>query len=132
MILLAQICLIAAVALFVLSPLLLLRGRRMWLEAEDASIRRTVGERKSRLFSQLVDLDFDRDSGKISTDDYARMREETMRDLLPVLADEERLGLTAAPSGAHRPTVIEGGDRVERMIEEYKRERGRAPEVRPS
>ena len=104
----------------------------MWLEPEDASIRRTVGERKSRLFSQLVDLDFDRDSGKISTDDYARMREETMRDLLPVLADEERLGLTAAPAGGPRPTVIEGGDRVERMIEEYKRERGRAPEVRPS
>ena len=129
--LLAQICLVAAVLLFVLSPMFLLRGQRMWLEPEDASIRRTVGERKSRPFSQLVDLDFDRDSGKISPDDYARMREETMRDLIPVLADEERLGLTSAPGGAPRPTVIEGGDRVERMIEEYKRTRGKAPEVRP-
>src|SRR6185503_2383229 len=115
--LLAQICLIAAVALFVLSPLLLLRGQRVWLEPADASIRRTVGERKSRLYSQLLDLDFDRDSGKISVEEHARMREETMRDLLPVLAEEERLGLTPGPGGV-RPTVIEGGDRVERMIEE--------------
>lgn len=132
MTLLAQICLIAAVALFVLSPLLFLRGQRMWLEPADASIRRTIGERKSRLLSQMVDLDFDRDSGKISPTDYARMREETMRDLLPVLADEERLGLTRAAGTGARPTVIEGGDRVERMIEEYKRTRGEAPEARPS
>lgn len=132
MTLLAQICLIAAVALFVLSPLLFLRGQRMWLEPADASIRRTIGERKSRLLSQMVDLDFDRDSGKISPADYARMREETMRDLLPVLADEERLGLTRVEGVGARPTVIEGGDRVERMIEEYKRTRGEAPEARPS
>ena len=130
--LLAQICLVAAVALFVLSPLILLRGQRMWLESADASIRRTVGERKSRLYSQLLDLDFDRDSGKLSPEDYARMREETMRDLMPVLAEEERLGLTPAPGGGARPTVIEGGDRVERMIEDYKRSRGDAPEARPS
>ena len=132
MTLLAQICLIAAVALFVLSPLLFLRGQRMWLEPADASIRRTIGERKSRLLSQMVDLDFDRDSGKISPTDYARMREETMRDLLPVLADEERLGLTRPAGAGARPTVIEGGDRVERMVEEYKRTRGEAPEARPS
>lgn len=132
MTLLAQICLIAAVALFVLSPLLFLRGQRMWLEPADASIRRTVGERKSRLYSQLLDLDFDKDSGKISVEDHARMREETMRDLLPVLADEERLGLAPVPGGGARPTVIEGGDRVERMIEEYKRTHGETPEARPS
>ena len=132
MTLLAQVCLVAAVLLFVLSPLFLLRGQRMWFEPADASVRRTIGEKKSRLYSQLIDLDFDRDSGKISAEDYARMREETMRDLIPVLAEEERLGLKPGPAGGARPVVIEGGDRVERMIEEYKRSHGDTPEARPS
>ena len=132
MILLAQICLALAVALFVLSPLYFYRGQRTVAEAFDASARRSIAERKGRLYSQLLDLDFDRDSGKISVEDHARMREETMRDLLPVLAEEERLGLAPAPGGGARPTVIEGGDRVERMIEEYKRTRGETPEARPS
>jgi len=118
MIVLAQICLVLAVALFVLSPLWFYRGQRMHGEAADASIRRSIAERKARLYSQLLDLDFDRDSGKISPEDHARMREETMTEVLAVLAEEERLGLTRrGPS----PTVIEGGDRVERMIEDYKR-----------
>jgi hypothetical protein len=117
MILLAQICLVLAVALFVLAPLYLNRGQRMFQEAADASIRRTIAEKKARLYSQLLDLDFDRDSGKISTEDYARMREETMSEVLLVLAEEDRLG------GPRRgpAQIIEGGDRVERMIEEYKR-----------
>ena len=120
MILLAQICLALAVALFVLAPLYLHRGERMNLEAPDAAIRRTIAERKARLYSQLLDLDFDKDSGKISLEDYARMREETMTEVLTVLADEERLG---GPRRGPRPVVIEGGDTVERMIEEYKRTR---------
>lgn len=117
MILLAQVCLVLAVALFILAPLYLNRGQRMFTEAADASIRRTIAERKARLYSQLLDLDFDRDSGKISTEDYARMREETMSEVLVVLSDEDRLG-GPRRGPAH---VIEGGDRVERMIEEYKR-----------
>jgi len=120
MILLAQICLAVAVALFIFSPLYLYRGQRMIPEAADASARRVIAERKARLYSQLLDLDFDKDSGKISPEDYARMREETMAEVLTVLADEERLG---GPSRGPKPTVIEGGDRVERMIEEYKRSR---------
>jgi hypothetical protein len=117
MILLAQVCLVLAVALFILAPLYLNRGQRMFLEPADASIRRTIAEKKARLYSQFLDLDFDRDSGKISTEDYARMREETMSEVLLVLAEEDRLG------GPRRgpAQVIEGGDRVERMIEEYKR-----------
>jgi hypothetical protein len=118
MILLAQICLAAAVALFVLAPLYLHRGQRMIHEAADAPARRQIAERKARLYSQLLDLDFDKDSGKISPEDHARMREETMTDVLLVLAEEDRMG---GPLRGPRPEVIEGGDRVERMIEEYKR-----------
>ncbi len=120
MILLAQICLAAAVALFILAPLYLHRGQRMQHEAADASARRTIAERKARLYSQLLDLDFDKDSGKISLADHGRMREETMTEVLAVLADEDRLG---GPLRGVKPTVIEGGDRVERMIEDYKRSR---------
>jgi hypothetical protein len=117
MILLAQVCLVLAAALFILTPLYLHRGQRMIHEAADASARRTIAEKKGRLYSQLLDLDFDRDSGKISPEDYARMREETMNEVLLVLTEEDRLG------GPRRgpAQVIEGGDRVERMIEEYKR-----------
>lgn len=121
MIVLAQVCLALAVALFVLSPLWFYRGERMQTEAADASVRRSIAERKGRLYSQLLDLDFDRDSGKISVEDHTRMREETMNEVLAVLAEEERLGV-GSRRGA-RPTVIEGGDRVERMIEDYKRSR---------
>ena len=120
MIALAQVCLALAVALFVLSPLWFYRGQRMNVEAADASLRRSIAERKGRLYSQLLDLDFDKDSGKISAEDHGRMREETMTEVLAVLADEERLGVSRR---GPRPTVIEGGDRVERMIEEYKRSR---------
>ena len=131
MILLAQLCLIAAVALFVLAPLYFYRGQRMWEEAPDAPLRRTIAEKKARLYSQILDLDFDRDSGKISPADYTRMREETMTELLAVLADEERLA--PAPRGAKAlPTVIEGGDHVERMIEEFKRKQRSTPEARRS
>lgn len=125
MILLAQICLALAVALFVLSPLYFYRGQRMETEAFDASARRSIAERKGRLYSQLLDLDFDKDSGKISPEDHARMREETMNEVLAVLADEERMG----PRRGVKPTVIEGGDRVERMIEDYKRSRPAGLEV---
>ena len=128
MIVLAQVCLAAAVLLFILAPIYFYRGQRMHPEAADASVRRTIAERKGRLYSQLLDLDFDRDSGKISPEDHARMREETMTEVLAVLAEEERLG---GPVRV-RPTVIEGGDRVERMIEEYKRSRPEGLEVKQS
>ncbi len=100
----------------------------MWIEpAQEAAIR-SIAERKTRLYSGLVELDFDRDSGKISAEDYTRMRDETMAEVLGVLAEEERLGL-AVPA-ARRPTVIPGGDHAERMIEEYKRSRQKAAEGR--
>ena len=78
---------------------------------------RSIGERKARLYSSIVELDFDRDSGKISNEDHARMRTEAMNEVLAVLREEEGLGPAARP----RPAVIQGGDSVERMIEEYKR-----------
>jgi flagellar biosynthesis/type III secretory pathway M-ring protein FliF/YscJ len=113
----AQILLIAIVAWFVVSPIVLRRGERAWSESREEALRRSVGERKTRLYASIVELDFDRDSGKISAEDHGRMRTEAMNEVLAVLREEEALG----PGGRPRPAVIEGGDSVERMIEEYKR-----------
>lgn len=119
MILAGQIVLIALVALYVLSPLILRRGERAWVESRDEALLRAVEERKARLYTGIVELDFDRDSGKISQDDHARMRAEVMKEVLAALQEEDSLRKGARP----RPTVIEGGDSVERMIEDYKRAR---------
>ncbi|HEX3111869.1 MAG TPA: hypothetical protein VHU20_01245 [Candidatus Eisenbacteria bacterium] len=119
MILAAQLLLTLAVLAFILTPLILSRGERSWAEPELEASRRSIAERKGRLYGQLIDLDFDRDSGKISTEDHARLREEIMADVIQVLAEEEKV----VPQGLRHPVVIEGGDRVERMIEEYKRAR---------
>jgi len=122
MILTLQILLVVAVAAVVLAPLFEMRGKRSEVEPANEARRRGIAERKARLYGGLIELDFDRDSGKISAEDHDRMKEETMVEVLAVLAEEERQGLS---HGAHRPAVIEGGDRVERMIEDYKR--GRMP-----
>lgn len=120
--LVAQILLIAGVVWFVVSPIILRRGERAWSESRGEALRRSIGERKARLYSEIVELDFDRDSGKISREDHERMRNEAMNEVLLVLKEEESLG------GARPwPTVVEGGDSVERMIEEYKRSRRRDP-----
>ncbi len=113
----AQILLIGIVAWFVVSPIILRRGELAWSESREEAQRRSIGERKARLYSSIVELDFDRDSGKLSTEDHARMRAEAMNEVLAVLREEESLG----PGPRPRPSVIEGGDSVERMIEEYKR-----------
>ncbi|HMI30291.1 MAG TPA: hypothetical protein VK527_01020 [Candidatus Limnocylindrales bacterium] len=115
--LVAQILLIALVAWFVVSPILLRRGERAWSETSDEAQRRAIAERKARLYSGIVELDFDRDSGKISPEDHGRMRNEAMNEVLTVLREEDALEKGRGP----RPAVIEGGDSVERMIEEYKR-----------
>jgi len=119
--LLAEIVLIFAVLAFVLTPLLLHRGQRAWSEPELETRRRSIAERKGRLYGALLELDFDRDSGKLSSEDHDRMREEVMCDVLAVLAEEEAV----VPKSQRRPAVIEGGDRVERLIEEYKHSRRR-------
>jgi hypothetical protein len=125
MILVLQILLVGVVLSFVLAPLLRYRGERMWVEPEMEARRRSITERKARLYGALLELDFDRDSGKISTGDHARMREEVMADVVQVIAEEER----EIPRPHRRPVVVEGGDRVERMIEEFKRERRGKAEV---
>jgi len=119
MILAAQLLLTLAVLAFILTPLILNRGERSWAEPELEASRRSIAERKGRLYGQLIDLDFDHDSGKISAEDHARLREEIMAEVIQVLAEEEKV----VPQGLRRPVVLEGGDRVERMIEEYKRSR---------
>ena len=120
----AQVLLIAGVVWFVVSPIVLRRGERAWSESRGDALRRSVGERKARLYSEIVELDFDRDSGKISKEDHERMRNEAMNEVLGVLREEEDLGGLRP-----RPTVVEGGDTVERMVEEYKRARRRDPGV---
>jgi hypothetical protein len=130
MTLVAQICLALAVAVFVLSPLVLFRGQRTRSEGPNAEQRRSIHERKTRLYNQLLDLDFDRDSGKISAEDHARMRDETMNEALAVLAEEERLGF-APGARPGRPKVIQGGDRVEEMIDEFKRIRLERAKAKP-
>ena len=112
-----QIALIGAVAWFVVSPIVLRRGERAWSESSEEAKRRAIGERKARLYSSIVELDFDKDSGKISAEDHERMRTEAMNEVVGILGEEEALGSGTGP----RPAVIQGGDSVERMIEEYKR-----------
>jgi hypothetical protein len=119
----AQILLIAAVAWFVISPILLRRGERAWSETREEALRRAIAERKARFYSGIVELDFDRDSGKISSEDHERMRNEAMNEVLQVLREEEALERGRGP----RPAVIEGGDSVERMIEDYKRSHRKDP-----
>jgi len=122
-----QSLLILLVGAFVLAPLIQLRGQRIAREAAVANQRRSIDERKTRLLRQLADLDFDRDSGKLSPEDHGRMREETMAEVLQVYAEEERLGLAPAPAaGAAGPAADDAApaaDRVERLIEEMKRRR---------
>jgi hypothetical protein len=119
MIVVIQVFLVVAVLAFVLAPLLRHRGERMWTEPEMEARRRSIVERKGRLYGALLELDFDRDSGKISPEDHARMREEIMMEVVKVISEEER----EIPRAHRRPVVLEGGDRVERMIEEFKRAR---------
>ncbi len=119
MILAAQIALIAFVTFFVLWPLVLYRGDRMWVESREEALRRSIKERKERLYSGVLDLDFDRDSGKISAEDHARMRTELMKDVVAALQDEESLERGGRP----RPVAMPTGDAVERMIQQYKQTR---------
>lgn len=125
MIVALQVLLILLVGGFVIAPLIRRWGERIPREADVVNRRRSIDERKTRLYRQLVDLDFDRDSGKISPEDHGRMREETMSDVLRVLAEEERLGLAppAAPGSGHAAAPATPDERVERMIEEMKKRR---------
>ena len=115
----AQLLLTLGVLVFVLTPLILHRGERSWTEPQLDARRRSIAERKARIYSSLLEVDFDKDSGKISVEDHARLREELMAEVLQILTEEEKL----VPVGQRRPVVVQGGDRVERMIEDYKKSR---------
>jgi hypothetical protein len=122
---LAQILLILAVAIFVCTPLVVFRGQRTRIESWEESQRRSIAERKTRLYQTILELDFDRDSGKISAEDHARMREESMREVLGVLKEEQALGLAGAPRSAQGSAARAGApidaDRLEALIADYKR-----------
>jgi cytochrome c-type biogenesis protein CcmI len=133
MILIAQIALIALVAGIVLYPILRYRGERAYRESNFEAKQRKIAERKERLYRTIVELDFDRDAGKISDADHARMREESMADVLAVLAEEEALLGRAPASAGGRPAPaavsMPDSDSVERLIEDYKRKRAEAMEA---
>ncbi len=132
MIVALQALLILLVGAFVLAPVIQRWGERIPPEALVVNRRRSIDERKTRLYRQLVDLDFDKDSGKISPDDHARMREETMSDVLLVLAEEERLGLAspeAATDQGSTSAPVNANERVERMIEEMKKQQAASMEA---
>ena len=133
MILIAQIALIAIVAGVVLYPLLPYRGEGGDREANFEAKQRKNAEREEGPYRAIVELDFDRDAGKISDADHSRMREEAMGDVLAVLSEEEALLGRAPASAGGRPapaTVsMPGSDSVERLIEEYKRKRAEAMEA---
>lgn len=120
-----QALLILVVGFFVFAPLVRLHGQRIVREAASANQQRSIAERKTRLYTQLIELDFDAQSGKISGEDHGRMREETMQEVLAVLAEEERLGLApdAPPGAAAGAAGPARDDRLERLIEEMKRRR---------
>lgn len=123
MIVALQMLLILLVGGFVLAPVVRQWSQRIPREADSVNRRRSIDERKNRHYRQLVDLDFDKDSGKISPEDHARMREEIVSDVLLVLAEEERLGLAppAAPGSDGHAAPASPHQRVERMIEEMKK-----------
>lgn len=130
MITLIQILLVVTVAAIVLYPLLRYRGQQAYRETRFEAKQRSIAERKERLYGTIVDLDFDRDAGKISAEDHARMRDEAMREVLAVLAEEDALLARApVPIGGRIPAAVPGGDSVERLIEEYKRKRAQSVEA---
>jgi hypothetical protein len=132
MLLLAQIALVGAVAGIVLYPIFRYRGQRAYRESAFEAKRRSIGERKERLYGTIVDLDFDRDAGKISSEDHARMREDAMREVLAVLSEEEALLSRGPASPADRAAPAAAApdvDSVERLIEEYKRKRSQPMEA---
>jgi len=125
---LGQLVLVLIVAGFVLAPLLLFRGQRTLVESREESLLRSIAERKGRLYQTVLELDFDRDSGKISAEDHARMREEAMNEVLEILREEQAL-TPGDPPSAQAGT---GTDRVEALIVEYKRKsEDRAEAIRP-
>ena len=130
MILFAQILLVLVVLGIVLYPLFAHRGERAWKESRQESKARSVAERKERIYGTIVELDFDRDAGKISAEDHGRMREEAMRDVLAVLQEEQEVAGHAEPAWA--AAAGSPGYDVEWMIEEYKRKRIPAVEVTKS
>jgi hypothetical protein len=130
MLLVAQIALIAVVAGVVLYPLVRYRGQRAYRESAFEAKQRSIVERKERLYGGIVDLDFDRDSGKLSSEDHGRMREDAMREVLAVLAEEDALlGRAPGPSDGRAAAAAPDADQVERLIEEYKRKRSRSMEA---
>jgi len=70
-------------------PIFAWRGERAWSESREEGLRRSIAERKGRLYTGIIELDFDRDSGKISPEDHERMRSEAMSEVVALLKEEE-------------------------------------------
>lgn len=108
--------------------------RRVGEEEEDVELDVLLQE-KERIYTVLADLDFDHASGKISDEDYQKMREEFVEEGVLILDKIENFkkGVpleTGVASEAEEPVVREASKAVsskdvEAEIEKYKRTRGK-------
>ncbi len=83
--------LVVALAVFVVMPLY----RRSVAEADDAAgeaaDRADLEARKESLYRQIRDAELDREQGKLSQDDWARLDAELRRDAIAVLKQIDAL-----------------------------------------
>lgn len=107
--------------------------RRVGEEEEDVELDVLLQE-KERVYTVLADLDFDHASGKISDEDYQKMREEFVEEGVLILDKIENfkkgvpLEAGATASEAEEPVVREtskavSSKDVEAEIEKYKKTR---------
>jgi len=104
-------------------------------EEEDVKLDVLLQE-KERVYTVLADLDFDHASGKISDEDYQKMREEFVEEGVLILDKIESykrgvpLEVAVAASEAEESRVRQASkavarDDVEAEIEKYKKTRGK-------
>jgi hypothetical protein len=65
------------------------RGKAPWMEAAEAEAMRELVEQKNALYTAIRQLDFDREMGNISQEDYRRLRSRYVRRAAVVLRDIE-------------------------------------------
>jgi cytochrome c-type biogenesis protein CcmI len=77
--------LVAALAIFVLAPLYRQRAVSTDGTAKEEADRADLEARKEALYRQIRDAELDREQGKLSQDDWARIDAELRRDAIAVL-----------------------------------------------
>ncbi|HSF16633.1 MAG TPA: zinc ribbon domain-containing protein [Vicinamibacteria bacterium] len=91
MILVALALLGAAVVIFVLVPVFEPQSRAAEPLDEAQRRIRDLEETKLRLYEAIKDLDFEKDAGKVSENDYERARNDYMKQVAEVLGQIDQL-----------------------------------------